>query len=310
MRRQSFLIEVLISLAFPTIVGLASYNFVHGDDANKWTIAYTLIGGIVSIIYLAFARFRYLSQKIDKMPHDLGSIITNNEIFKTNAIAQYLLGITENKDDLFNSLAFRKIRELRICLNDLQNQRYEALGQEVYDIYTQLIEKLCDGDQYWATTYIDDPFWDCHGGENFFKANKEAIYRGAKIIRVFLYDDSEKLKHSEVIKMHSKLVIQLRNDGLESQLELYKIMISKVNTDTRHHVAEDKGILMDTYVMNLESSSGDKQKALIYTSKDVVDDEKERFQNLLKHKDIYELKDEDLGIPPDNDVKFVLPVHA
>lgn len=292
MRR--ILIHVFIGLAIPVIVWLVCIKLIQGPDAGKWSLVYTLVSGIISVLVVAFDRFSELqrefsdlSGKFDGLPQVLGIKVTNDEIFKTNSIAQYLLRITEYENHLYSEIALRKIRELRICLSGLKNKQYIAQGPEVYDIYTQLIMDLREGDEYLATTYASDTFWNCSGGQTFFEANQGAIDRGARITRVFLYKRGDDISNYDVVQKHLKLHEELKRVGKESSLNLYKIEQSKVEACRYDHVAEDKGILKDTYVMSLdqEPNSG-WQKAIISISNDVVAEDKGRFVNLLRHQDL------------------------
>jgi hypothetical protein len=290
---SNFWKNFFISLAIPGLVCLASANWVTGPDAGKWTLAYTLTSGIISVLFLSFSKFAELQRefnalllRFNELSQELASRITRDEIFKTNAVAQDLLRIAENDNPLFAKIASVKLRELRICLEKLKNREYIAQGAEVYSIYTSLISELGDGDEYMATTYTDDPFWTLSGSTLFLDANYSAICLGAKIIRVFLCNAAEDLGTSPAIQKHLELLEKIKGTDHEDNLQLFTIQTSKVAEGRENCVAEDKGILKNIYVMSVDQDRSGWQKATISIARDILEEEKLRFANLLGHKDL------------------------
>lgn len=288
----NFWINLLISVILPTLTCLASLKWVVGHDSGKWTIAYTSIAGIVSVLILAFTEFRRLYKRFERLSPELAEQVTRDEVFKTNTIAQDLLRIEENENDFLATIAAIKLRELRICLDQLKNEYYIAEGAEVYEIYKTLIDELGDGDEYLATTYANDPFWDEPGSAMFLEANYQAICRGARITRVFLYKGApDELQECQAIQKHLGVVRRCDDSGREGNMELFAIEISKVTPSRASCTCEDKGILKDTFVMSLDQDLSGWQKAMIATGKDVIKEEKLRYHNLRRHKDLRPLSE-------------------
>lgn len=278
--------DVRLSLAFDLIVALVILAISSRITEWKWTIVYSFMGFTIPLLFQLVYKFDELLSRYGRLPNSVARRVAKHDIFKTTSITQDLLSIMEKEDRLFIGIALDKVNELQTCLTKLRNMEHRAVGEEVFDIYSALISELENGDEYFATTYVDDYFWKERGAEKFFKCNEDALLRGAKITRVFLYSHPESPESQNdfdsysVVQQHLQLKKRLGDKS--SNLVLKKFDISKA--DPSREVAEDKGILRDKYVMNLNGSvrSGRKE-AIISIDKRDIHDEKRRFGNLLGH---------------------------
>ncbi len=252
----------------------------------QWSVVYTLLAFMLPLLYQVFSRFEDLAIRMEELPDHAARNVTSHDIFRTLSITRDLLQIIEKDDRLFTEIARDRVSELKTELGKLKNLEHKAVGEEVFDIYSELIAELENGDEYWATTYVDDAFWDQLGARKFLKCNEEALERGAKIIRVFLYTrevadlpDSKPFNSYPVVKHHLELRERLGERGCN--LELYKFDTSKADPPS-YQVVEDRGILRGRYVMNLNGDARSPRKEAIISRNDLRV-QKRRFEHLLKH---------------------------
>ncbi len=260
---KRYLRPLLYELAVAAVVAAIAFKVT----TLEWTIAYTFSALTISLVVQVLVRVE-------------GMGATSQDIFQASSIAHNLLRIRERRNRLFTSISEQGVMKLRILLRRLGNGEHIAEGDEVFAIYSRLILNLKKGDDYWATTYVNDKFWDEIGGEYFFDCNKRAIGKGARITRVFLYtDDTADFTQFPVVKKHIELKQEL-DKKLKSNLKLHKLNVSRA--DSLKHVVEDKGILKDTFVMKLTVAPATVWKrATVNIDKDILEEEKRLFQRLL-----------------------------
>jgi len=240
---------------------------------------------MIPLLYQVFSKFEDLFDQIEKLPAHAANTVTRHDLFKTISITRDLLQIIEKEDHLFTEIARDRVSELQTELGKLKNLEHKAVGEEVFDIYSELISELKNGDEYWATTYVDDAFWDQLGAMKFLRCNEEALQRGAIITRVFLYtkemfDEGAKPFNSyTVVKQHLDLKKRLGDKGCN--LKLHKFDTSKADPPN-YQVVEDRGILRSRYVLNLNGDARSPRKEAVISRNDLRV-QKRRFEHLLKH---------------------------
>lgn len=280
---------ITIDIVVAVIVAVFSYSF----SSLQWAITYTLLASAVTLML-------HMHFRIGQLPRRL----TKHRVFKATTIAQDLMSILQREDPLFVKVALDKMREFQLVFTKLRNEEYTTLGDEVFNLYSGLITDLRRGDEYCATTYVDDTFWEEPGGIKFLNRNEKALRRGAIITRVFFYDSSAgksgggDLLKFQVVKKHLELKRKLDSSKHRKNLKLCAFDLSKA--DPLHkHVAEDKGIIKNRYVMFLSGDSRAKPKeATISISSQRVHDEWVRFTRLLNHPDLEHLDENLLGDKP------------
>lgn len=260
---KRYLRPLLYELAVAAVVAAVAFKVT----SLEWTIAYTFLALTISLVIQVLVRVE-------------GMGVASQDVFQASSMAHNLLRIRERRNRLFTSISEQGAMKLRILLRRLGNGEHVAEGDEVFAIYCRLILDLKKGDDYWASTYVDDKFWDEIGGEYFFDCNKRAIGKGARITRVFLYtDDTADFSKYPVVKKHIELKQELEKN-LKSNLKLHKLNVSRA--DSLKHVVEDKGILKNTFVMKLTVAPATVWKrATVCIDKDILEEEKRLFQRLL-----------------------------
>ncbi len=275
---ERYVLPLAVELALAVTTAAISFKYTTWE----WSVSYTLLAVAIGLIAQIFLKLEALPNRI-----------TSHDIFKAISIIHDLLSIRENNDSLFVKISDEKVTQLRILLRRLKNKECLVEGAEVHNIYSGLILKLKKGDEYLATTYVDDKFWDEDGGKHFFACNEKALRKGAIITRVFLYTTgTEDFDKYPIVKNHIELKQQLP-ENLRPNLRLRKLNMSRA--ESLKHVAEDKGILRinrRTYLMKLTvDANAIWKRATICIDEDVIKDEKRQFQRLLEdHEHLQELE--------------------
>lgn len=257
------IIDISIALTIGTISFLLTNSFT-------WTFSFVILSLILSLC----VHIQYSLQKLPK------------EIMESDLYRMFC-DIINSNNSYFTEIAREKILHLKVCLSSLKNGVYEVQGNEVYSTYIKLIGMLKKSDEYFATTYIEDTFWDEEGGKRFLEANKRALIKGAKITRIFLYSEGDDIESFSAIRMHRELFTSL---SLNHRQNLILKKMDRRKIDTVNQIASDIGILKDTYIMQLNTDPrATNKRALITIGLDNVKIQHQYFQNLLNDLEIKDI---------------------
>lgn len=130
----------------------------------------------------------------------------------SNAESSYTSAM-KSEHDLVRTEAQKAMAAFRRRLDAIDSRTLEFRGDSVYEEYDGILSSRLSGpgSSYNAVTFISDPFWCDPKVFDFLDANMEALRRGCRITRIFVYKDVPELqKYAYVVDHQLFLRSQLR----------------------------------------------------------------------------------------------------
>jgi hypothetical protein len=206
-------------------LGLAGLGFVAGEkDKIRWALLNLILGFVATTVLGLQLGLRDVSNAMD--------------------VRNRLAGID---DPILEEYADEMIREFEGRAASLAEGWIELTGEAaILDAYYRSLDQVGEGDVVYAVNRSDPgQVWNGPRGPAALERNREAINRGARIVRIFIYGDTlEFSRLIEIARRHKEIGVDVftvkEADLAPDQREDF--LVTSTNTLARFRLDATRGI--------------------------------------------------------------------